>query len=53
MTISVEQLNIVFPSINHTICDVSCQLRIYGKLTGIVVKNVEVMDKLPGEHTSA
>ncbi|KAF5301111.1 hypothetical protein FQR65_LT08941 [Abscondita terminalis] len=47
LSIVIEPLNSILLGINTSICDVSCEMKIYSRLVSFVLKNLETIEKIP------
>lgn len=48
VSVSLQPLKTILPSISPKICDVNCQMHVYSRVTEAVVKNVENLEAIPG-----
>lgn len=46
---SIDPLKSVLPGIRVFTCDINCQMRAYRKITSVLLKNVENVERLPGK----
>lgn len=47
--VSLEPLKAFFPLLIPSTCDINCQMQIYAKVAGVLVKNVENIETVPGK----
>ncbi|KAF2900320.1 hypothetical protein ILUMI_05866 [Ignelater luminosus] len=46
ISVIVEPINVIMPTLNTMMCDFNCQIRIYNRIVAFIIKNLEAIEKL-------